>query len=142
MLCVKLFCGGVQFFENFTLCDLDKIDVILRNTFLDAYKVNILCNGSKLRDYAKVGSKLVNLDAKSNFALTEVGVNLVVLVNELMLINFLVLIFLRVSQGRLKPQGTRQALSCILDLFNKFSKVIMDEFSNAFPPCKTVDHKI
>jgi hypothetical protein len=47
MLNVKLFCGGINFFENFTLCDLDKSDVILRNTFLDAYKIEILYNGSK-----------------------------------------------------------------------------------------------
>jgi hypothetical protein len=54
MLNVKLFCGGIKFFENFTLCDLDKIDVILRNTFLDAYKSNVLYNGSELKDYTKV----------------------------------------------------------------------------------------
>ncbi len=27
MLGVKLFCEGVHFFENFTLCDLDNFDV-------------------------------------------------------------------------------------------------------------------
>ncbi len=63
MLNVKLFCGGVQFFENFTLYDLDKNDVIIGNTFLDAYKVDIFYNGRKLRNYTKVGSKLVNLEA-------------------------------------------------------------------------------
>ncbi len=54
MLNVKLFCEGVQFFENFTLCDLDKNDVILGNTFLDAYKIDILYNGRKLKNYAKI----------------------------------------------------------------------------------------
>jgi hypothetical protein len=62
-----LFCEGVQFFENFTLCDLDNFDVILGNTFLDAYKVNILHNGSKLKVHAKVGFKLMNLDVKYNY---------------------------------------------------------------------------
>ncbi len=82
-LCVGLFCGQVQFFEDFTLCDLDKFDVSLVNTFLDVYKVDILCNRSKLRVHAKVGSKLVNLNLEYNFALAEVGVNSVVLVNKL-----------------------------------------------------------
>ncbi len=59
-----LFNGGVQFFENFTLCDLNKFDVILRNTFLDAYKINILHNESKLKIHSKVGFKLVNLDVE------------------------------------------------------------------------------
>lgn len=67
-----------QSFEDFTLCDLDKFDVILRNTM-----VNILHNGSKLRIHAKVGFKLVNLDLEYNFALRKVRVNLVALANEL-----------------------------------------------------------
>ncbi len=29
---VELFCRGVQLFENFTLCDLNYFDIILRNT--------------------------------------------------------------------------------------------------------------
>jgi hypothetical protein len=104
---VELFCGGVQFFENFTLCDLDQIDVILGNTFLDAYKVDIFYSGNKLKDYTKVSSKLMNFNAKYNFALTKVEVNLVALLSELKLISFLVLMFLRISQGEPKPQGAR-----------------------------------
>jgi hypothetical protein len=41
MLGVELFCSGIPFLENFTLCDVNNFDVILRNTFLDAYKVYI-----------------------------------------------------------------------------------------------------
>jgi hypothetical protein len=69
MLKVKLFCGGIQFFENFTLCDLNKFDVIIINTFLDAYKANILYNEGKLRIHAKCGSKSMNLNVDYNFAL-------------------------------------------------------------------------
>ncbi len=85
---VKLFYGGVQFFENFTLCDLDNFDVILRNTFLDAYEVNILCSKSKLKVHAKCGSKLVNLNSNYNSTLAKMGVNFITLVNELQLFNF------------------------------------------------------
>lgn len=74
---------GSSIFEDFTLCDLDKFGVILGNMFLDVYKIDILHIGSKLRVHAKVGSKLVNLDLEYNFALVEVGVNLVALANEL-----------------------------------------------------------
>jgi hypothetical protein len=73
----------VQFFENFTLCDLNNFDVIIGNTFLDAYKVNIFHNGGKLKVCAKCGFKLVNLDVDYNFALAKMGVNLVTLVSEL-----------------------------------------------------------
>ncbi len=80
---VGLFCGGVQSFEDFTLCDLNKFDVILGNTFLDVYKVDILHIGNKLKVHAKVGCKLVNLDLEYNLTLAKVGVNLVALANEL-----------------------------------------------------------
>jgi hypothetical protein len=85
---VRLFCGGIQFFENFTLCDLNKFDVILGNTCLDAYKVDILCNENKLKIWAKVSSKLVNLDAEYNYMLAKVGINLVALTNELSFLVF------------------------------------------------------
>jgi hypothetical protein len=38
MLRVEPFTRGVGLFENFTLCNLDSFEAILRNTFLDAYK--------------------------------------------------------------------------------------------------------
>jgi hypothetical protein len=44
---VGLFCKGVQYVENFTLCDLNNFDVILGNTFLDAYKIDFLYSGGK-----------------------------------------------------------------------------------------------
>ncbi len=85
---VRLFCRGFQFFENFALCDLDNFDVILGNTFMDAYKVNILCSGSKVKICAKVNFMLVNLNVEYNFVLMKVGFNLVVLANELKLHSF------------------------------------------------------
>ncbi len=84
-LSVELFCRGVQLFENFTLCDLNYFDIILRNTFLDAYEVNIFCNRNKVKIRTKVGSKLVNLDGDYNFMLANIKINLVVLVKELKL---------------------------------------------------------
>jgi len=53
VLGVELFCGGVRFFENFIMCDLDNFDVIPGNTFVDAYEVNIFRSGGKLRVCAK-----------------------------------------------------------------------------------------
>ncbi len=93
---VKLFCEGVQFFEK-TLCDLDNFDVILGNTFLNAYKVDILHSGSKLKVRAKIGFKLMNLNVKYNYVLVEVGINLVALASELKLFSFLLLMSSKVS---------------------------------------------
>jgi hypothetical protein len=71
----ELFCGKIQFFENFTLCHLNNFDVILFLFFWDVYETNIFCNGSKLKVRAKSGSKLMNLNAYSNFASAKMGVN-------------------------------------------------------------------
>ncbi len=103
MLGVELFCNGIPFLENFTLCDVNNFDVILRNTFLDTYKVYIFHNEGRLKVLAKNGFKLVNLYADYDFALLEMGVNLVTLINELKLPNFLLLVFLKISQRKLKP---------------------------------------
>jgi len=96
VLGIKLFCRGVQFFENFTLCDLDNSNVIIGNTFLDAYKINILHNRGKLKVHANNGYKLMNLDVDYNFALAKMG-HLVVLTSELESLNFLIFISLEVS---------------------------------------------
>jgi hypothetical protein len=79
------------------LCDLDNFDVILGNTFLDAYKVDILHSGRKLKVHAEVGFKLRNLNVTYNYVLAEVGINLVALTSELMLLSFFVLMSSKVS---------------------------------------------
>jgi hypothetical protein len=89
-----------------------------------------------------VGFKLMNLDANYNYVLVEMGVDLFTLANELKLFSFLVLMYLKVSQGEPKPQGPRQPFAYILDSLNKFSNILTNELPDAFPPCKKVDHKI
>ncbi len=71
VLRVKLFCGGIQFFKNFTLCDLDNFDVIIGNIILDAYQVYILHSGGRLKVCAKSGYKLMNLNAYYNYTMTN-----------------------------------------------------------------------
>jgi hypothetical protein len=88
---------GVQFFENFTLCDLNNFDVILGNTFLDVYKVAIFRSGGKLKVCAKCGFKLMNLDVDYNLTLVKMGMNLIVLASESKSPSFLVLMSLKVS---------------------------------------------
>jgi hypothetical protein len=137
-----LFCGGVYFFENFILFDFDNFNVILENPVLDAYEVDILHNIGRLQICAKCGFKSVHLDADYNFALAKMGVNLVTLTNELESPIFIILMSLKVSQREPKPQGAKQHPVCILDLFNKFLEVLTDEFLDALPPYREVDHKI
>jgi hypothetical protein len=115
MFKIKLFCSGVQLFNNFTLCDLDSFDAILRNTFLDAYEVDILHNGNNVR----------------------VHVN-----KELELPNFVILMSLGISNGGFKLNRARQPPKCILDSFNKNLEVLTYKLFNFLPPYKKVDNKI
>jgi len=104
LLDVKMFCfRGVQFFENFTLCELNNFDVILMNTFLDVYEVDIFHNRSKVRVHVKIGFKLKNLDVEYNYALVKVAGNLVTFAKELKSPSFVILMSLRNSQWELKP---------------------------------------
>jgi len=84
----------------------------------------------------------VNLNVDYDYALVFIGVNLVALVSELELFSFFILMSLRVYQGEPKPQGMKQPHACILDSFNKISKVLTNELMDALPPCKEVDHKM
>ncbi len=68
--------------------------------------------------------------------------NLVVLISELKLLNFMILISFRVFQGEPKPQEAKQPLICILDSFNKFLEVLTNKLLDALSPCRKVDHKI
>jgi hypothetical protein len=84
----------------------------------------------------------MNLNTNYNYALVEMGVDLVVLANELKLLSFITLKYLKVSRREPKPQRARQPFAYILDSFNKFSNILIDELPNALPPCKKVEHKI
>ncbi len=64
---------------------------------MNAYKVDILCSGGKLKIHAKCGSKLMNLDADYNSILVKMGMILVILTSDLESPSFLILMFLRVS---------------------------------------------
>ncbi len=108
---------------------------------MDAYKIDILHSGNKLKICAKVSFKLINLDVNYNYTLVKSEVNLVVLVNDLKSLIYLFLMYLKASKDELKPQESRKPLICILDSLNKFSKVSTNEFFDALPLCKEVDHK-
>ncbi len=90
----------------------------------------------------KVGFKLINLNVNYNSTLVKVGINLVGLTNKLKSFNFLVLMSLKVSQGKPKPQKARKPFVYILDSLNKFFEFLIDELLDALPLCKEVDHKI
>jgi hypothetical protein len=57
--------------------------------------------------YAKIGFKLMNLDVNYNSMLVKVRINLVSSVKKLESPNFVILMFLKIFKGELKPQGAK-----------------------------------
>ncbi len=58
-------CGKAKFMENFTVCVLDGIEAILRNTLLDAYHIDVLRRGLNLKVIAKLTNRSVILKVES-----------------------------------------------------------------------------
>jgi hypothetical protein len=52
----------MKFKEDFMIIALDGFDTILSNIFLDAYHIDILRNGIKLKIRARLTKKLVTLE--------------------------------------------------------------------------------
>jgi hypothetical protein len=56
--------GKAKFAKNFTVCTLDGIKAILRNTFLNIYYVDVLRGGLKLKVIVKLANKSVSLEVE------------------------------------------------------------------------------
>jgi hypothetical protein len=54
---LELLCNGMHFKEDFTIGTLNGFDIILGNIFLNAYHIDILKSGSKLRVIARLDDK-------------------------------------------------------------------------------------
>ncbi len=72
---------------------------------MDAYEIDVLRSINKGIVHAKVGYKLVNLNAYYNYLLEKVEIILVILTKELKLPNFVILMSLRISKGELSHKG-------------------------------------
>jgi hypothetical protein len=66
-------CSKAKFMKNFTICTLDGIEAILRNTFLNVYCVHVLKGGFKLRVIARLTNRFVGLKVEYQTNLTKVG---------------------------------------------------------------------
>jgi hypothetical protein len=57
--------------------NLDGIDAILGNTFLNASRVNVLKGGLKLKVNTKLANRFVNLKVKYQVSLAKIGIHLI-----------------------------------------------------------------
>jgi hypothetical protein len=138
VLNVNLKCTTLEFKENFTLCKMDEVDLILGDTFFETHTVDvrrkpvrlIVCrNGKEMtltRTLMVEGGKLnlVSIDRMSN-------VQMVVVV--------------RMEQHQrthdeAKTDGPFP--KHIRDVLGRYKDVLINELSQELPPMREVDHKI
>jgi len=78
-----------KIFEMFMVCMLDGIEIILGNTFLNAYHIDVLKGISKLKTMVRLTYKLINLKVEYQASLIKVSIHLVSL-QELQHTSFLI----------------------------------------------------
>ncbi len=83
-------CGKTRFAKTFMVCALDGIEAILRNIFLNAYRVHVLRRGSKLRVIVRLTYRSISLEVEYQASLIKVGLHLISL-QELQETSFLIL---------------------------------------------------
>ncbi len=66
-----------KIFERFMVCMLDGIEVILGNTFLNAYHIDVLKGISKFKIIIRLVDKLVSLKVEYQTSLVKISIHLV-----------------------------------------------------------------
>ncbi len=64
VLGVVLECGKAKFVENFMICTLAGMEAILGNIFLDAYCVDVLRSGFKLKVIVRLANRSISLEVE------------------------------------------------------------------------------
>ncbi len=138
---VKVKCGKFSFVEDFTVCEMDGIDLILGNTFLDTYAIDIRRRPS-LKVVANVDGSEVELAITKSPIMLGTQIHLVAS-QGLSDTRFLVVMRVGVD-GREKRLATRanSPPKCVTSVIHKFMDVLTMELPDALPPQREVDHKI
>jgi hypothetical protein len=102
------------------------IEVISRNTFLDAYHVNVLRGGSKLRIIVRLTDRFVILEVEYQVSLTKVGIHLVSL-QKLQETLFLILMHVDEFNAKSKAKWAKFWPTFISNITNNFLDILTNE---------------
>ena len=133
---------GSKFEEDFTICDLGGVDVVLGNTFLHFYEIEI-------RQRPKLHVMIVTEDGKPKallFArmpgLQGLGINMVE-EKELFKVQFVLVLQSSDSKvNTIRETPLPITSHFVAKVLHGFSNVLTDELSLELPPKREVDHKI
>lgn len=116
---VEVKCGKFTFVEDFTVCEMDGVDLILGNTFLDTYGVDIRRRPS-LKVVANVDGKELELEITKAPIVLGTQIHLVAL-EDLSDARFLVVMRVGVDGGKSKVASRATAPpKCVTSVIHKF----------------------
>ena len=138
---VEVKCGKFTFVEDFTVCEMDGIDLILGNTFLDTYGIDIRRRPS-LKVVANVDGEDLELEITKSPIVLGTQIHLVAL-EGLSDTSFLVVMRVGLDGGRNKwASRANSPPKCVTSVIHKFMDVLTTELPDSLPPEREVDHKI
>ena len=134
--------NGSKFEEDFTICDLGGVDVVLGNTFLHFY-------GIEIKQRPKLHVMAVAEDGKPKRlpftrmpSLQGLGINLVE-EKELFKVQFVLVLWSSDSKVNTKEGSPLPITSHLVSkVLHELSDVLTDELPLELPPKREVDHKI
>ena len=139
---VKFKAGAAKFEEDFTVCELGGVDVVLGNTFLHFY-------GEEVRQRSNLQIVMVVADGKPQplphtrvAELNGLGINLV---SQQDLFEEQFVLVLKDDFLDYNPKGEASSLpysDCNSKVLNNFGDLLTNELPNESPPEREVDHKI
>lgn len=135
---VTLRCGTLEFVENFTLCEMDEVDLILGDTFFEAHTVDVRRKPARLvvrRDGKELVLKLTRGPSIAGGKLNLVSLD------QMLEQQFVVMA--REEQVGHKGEVVQQPLPKeIQEVLAKYKDVLTNELPKKLPPRREVDHKI
>ena len=139
---VRFKAGVAKFEEDFTVCELGGVNVVLANTFLHYY-------GVEVRQRPRLQVVMVGSDGKPMplphirvAGLGGLGINLV---SQQYLFEEQFVLILKEEFLNANTKGETLPFSyssCIAQVLNEFEDVLTNELPNELPPEREVDHKI
>lgn len=138
---VKFKAGDAKFEEDFTICNLEGVDVVLGNTFLHYYgvevrqrpSIHVVMVGSDCKPKPLPFSRLAGLDG--------LGINLVTK-EALFEEQFVLILTEKFLENNTKGKVPLVCPTSILHVLDEFRDVLTNELPEELPPVREVDHKI
>ena len=130
--------GTWEFVENFTLCEMDEVDVILGDTFFESHAVDVRRKPTRLvvcRDGKELELKLTRGPLVAGGKLNMVSLNQ-------MVEDQFVVIAREEQLGDHKERVGTSVPRHIQEVLAKYGDVLTNELPMELPPRREVDHKI